>query len=414
MDVTLQVLEQAGEALLGLLMQPYYYVGLLLLMLYFYWQMKLERRMFHVKLHSPSKRWLLSVLWGWAVGLTASVPMLFLGSLLQVDALLWLWTITLILSLFRIRFLCFTYATGILTLLHAIAVIIEDMEIIKIESSILLRIWESLTMIHAPSLLALIAILHLLESLLMKLQAAEVTTPIYIESKRGKTIGAMQFQAFWIIPVFLLVPDSSTLSLAWTPWFSGPWQEGWAWITFPVLIGFSEWSRSQWPEPKLRRSAKRMLMYSVVVLAMAIGAEMLTWLIIPAAVAILVMHEFFIVRDRFHEEDQPPMYVHDERGLLVLDVIPGSPAEELGISSGEVLRRVNGKDVRSQEMLHQAIRENAAFIKLEVINRDDESKFLQRAMYEGEHHQLGIILSPDDETQRKITAKKSGLLAMFK
>lgn len=265
-----------------------------------------------------------------------------------------------------------------------------------------------------PSLLALIAILHLLESLLMKLQAAEVTTPIYIESKRGKTIGAMQFQAFWIIPVFLLVPDSSTLSLAWTPWFSGPWQEGWAWITFPVLIGFSEWSRSQWPEPKLRRSAKRMLMYSVVVLAMAIGAEMLTWLIIPAAVAILVMHEFFIVRDRFHEEDQPPMYVHDERGLLVLDVIPGSPAEELGISSGEVLRRVNGKDVRSQEMLHQAIRENAAFIKLEVINRDDESKFLQRAMYEGEHHQLGIILSPDDETQRKITAKKSGLLAMFK
>lgn len=34
-----------------------------------------------------------------------------------------------------------------------------------------------------------------------------------------------------------------------------------------------------------------------------------------------------------------------DRGLLVVDVVPGSPAEEMGLARGDVVTRVNGREV---------------------------------------------------------------------
>jgi serine protease Do len=33
-----------------------------------------------------------------------------------------------------------------------------------------------------------------------------------------------------------------------------------------------------------------------------------------------------------------------DRGLLVVDVVPGSPAEEMGLARGDVMTRVNGRE----------------------------------------------------------------------
>jgi serine protease Do len=36
-----------------------------------------------------------------------------------------------------------------------------------------------------------------------------------------------------------------------------------------------------------------------------------------------------------------------DRGLLVVDVVPGSPAEEMGLARGDVVTRVNGREVNN-------------------------------------------------------------------
>ncbi|MDF2662100.1 MAG: Trypsin-like serine protease, partial [Paenibacillus sp.] len=37
------------------------------------------------------------------------------------------------------------------------------------------------------------------------------------------------------------------------------------------------------------------------------------------------------------------------------------------------------------------------FCKLEVINTEGHSKFVQRALYSGDHHLLGVLLAPDEK-----------------
>ena len=99
----------------------------------------------------------------------------------------------------------------------------------------------------------------------------------------------------------------------------------------------------------------------------------------------------------FREASNSPYYVHDERGLRVLAVIPGTPAEAMGIAAGEILHKVNGQSVRTKDELYAALHVNSAFCKLEVLNHEGQIKFAQRARYAGEHHQLGVVLAPDEK-----------------
>src|SRR5690606_29984166 len=97
------------------------------------------------------------------------------------------------------------------------------------------------------------------------------------------------------------------------------------------------------------------------------------------------------------EATRVPLYVNDTRGLRILGIVPGTPAETMGLAAGEILHKVNGVRVRTKEELYEALVLNPAFCKLELLNLDGELKFAQRARYAGEHHQLGVILAPDEQ-----------------
>jgi S1-C subfamily serine protease len=98
------------------------------------------------------------------------------------------------------------------------------------------------------------------------------------------------------------------------------------------------------------------------------------------------------------ETSQSPLFIHSEQGLKILAVLPGSSAAELGLQAGEIIHKVNLVPVLTKQELHQAMRLNPAFCRLEVINLEGNIKFVSRAIYAGDHHELGILLAPDAET----------------
>lgn len=261
-----------------------------------------------------------------------------------------------------------------------------------------------------PALLVLAGMLHLAEALLARWQGARLAAPLFLEGKRGKVIGGYQLEAFWPLPLFLLVPSGAgTGDLPWQPLLGG----GLGLVSLPVIIGFSEMTLSLLPARKAARTSGRLLAYSVILLGVSLLASAWSPLTLVAALLALLLHEGLNWYSALEERSTSPSFVHPPVGRKVLAVLPDSPAEEMGILPGEVLLKVNGVLLTEAAQLHDALRMNPAYCKLEVQNRDGESKYMQRPIYDGDHHQLGMILVPEPDEAVTAAAKPTSIFGII-
>ena len=380
-----------GEALLQLFTQPFYYIAVILIALIYHRQLLQERRLFHVRLQSSITQTIRALLGGIVIGVIVSVVSIFLGAHLTLASVICIWAATLVLALFRIRYLCFAYAAGLLGVVQFGLNVASGWQ----PEGWLGSVTEALRALDMPALLVLAALLHLGEAMLVRLQGVTMASPLLFEGKRGKLVGGYQLQHFWPVPLLILVPvTGSGAELAWNPLLNAG--GGYMLMALPILLGFGEVTQSMLPGQKVQISAKRLLFYGTGLLVLSLLAAWWSPLMVVAALAAFIGHEFLVWYSGFEEQHRSPVFVHPVHGLKVLGVIPDSPAEELGIEAGETLYKVNGVMVHSPEELHRALRMNPAFCKLEVRNHQGESKFMQRAIYEGEHHQLGVLMAPDN------------------
>lgn len=406
MNETLELLTSLGTAVIHLLIQPYYYIALLFIVLYYRRQVALERKLIHVKQHSWGLETWRTVWSGLVMGLLVSVAAVALGISLPPDAVICIWIVSLVLMLFRVRFLCFAYSIGLLGIIQFIFSFFPD----ALQAGTAGRLVTALREMDIPALLVLAGLLHLAEALLARWQGARLASPLFLEGKRGKVVGGYQLEAFWPLPLFLLVPSAAgTGDLPWQPLLGG----GLGLVSLPVIIGFSEMTQSLLPARKAARTAGRLLAYSVVLLGVSLLASVWSPLTLVAALLALLLHEGLNWYSALEERSTSPMFVHPPAGRKVLAVLPGSPAEELGILPGEVLLKVNGVLLTEASQLHDALRMNPAYCKLEVQNREGESKYLQRPIYAGDHHQLGMILVPDPDEAVTAAAKPTGIFGII-
>lgn len=401
MEIVREMGDLLGIAFIQLASGPFYYLAVFFLILQYTRQMRLERELFAVKLHDWKWLALRALGTGLLVGIGISVAAAFIGASLSPSAVLWFWGIAALLLLIRIRYLCFAYSAGIVTLLQWIVGFTQ----LQDRADWLGSMASSLARIDAAGLLLLVALLHLAEALLVRLQGDKLSTPLFLEGKRGKLVGGYMLQGFWPVPLLLLVPVSAETgassaaqtTLPWTTLLGGMGAEGWTFVALPMIIGFTEMTRSLLPAAKARHAAKGLLIYSIALGAAAMLAWWLPALLPVAALVSIALHEALVWRSRAMEARREPLYVNDARGLRILGIVPGTPAEAMGLAAGEVLYKVNGVRVSTKEELYLALAANSAFCKLEALTVGGEPKFAQRARYAGEHHQLGVILAPDEQ-----------------
>ncbi|WP_339060458.1 hypothetical protein [Tepidibacillus marianensis] len=191
------IIQQTLITFSSLFLQPLLYLGVILLVLQYRRQIQLERKLFSTRIHSLAHEVLISISYGFLGGIIASGLMIGLGVVFQPTGIWILWLITGILSLFHIRFLCLSYSTGVLGIVISILKLLPEPS-----SSYLHPIWKEMMSIHVPSLIAIVAILHLVEGILIRLQAGKQATPLFIETKRGKLVGAITCNLFGWYPYF--------------------------------------------------------------------------------------------------------------------------------------------------------------------------------------------------------------------
>ncbi|MFM9279989.1 serine protease [Paenibacillus jiagnxiensis] len=392
------------NACLQLLTQPFYYISIIVVALGYRRQMLLERKLFHTRLHGWWPQTWRTIWSGLAAGLFVSAIGLFIGAHLTTGAVISLWVCTGLLMLLRVRYLCFAYAAGMLGVVQFVVSLADGWQ----PEGWLGNVAAVIRGLDMPALLLLVAVLHIAEALLLLWKRGTSATPMYFEGKRGRLVGGYRMEDYWPVPLLLLVPvQEGGLTLPWPTLFGD--QTGYMLAALPVIIGFSGLTTGRLPLHKAANSAKRLLLYSLVLLALSLLAGWWSPLMLVAALFSFLAHEALVWFDSFEESQLSPLYVHPEEGLRVLAVLPGSPADELDIIAGESVYRVNGMLIRSREDLHQALRINAAFCKLEIRNLRGESKFLQRGLYEGDHHQLGLVFAPDADEGWSVPTRQASI-----
>ncbi len=237
----------------------------------------------------------------------------------------------------------------------------------------------------------LLGFLLIAEGLFVYRNGAHNTSPRLRKSPRGLTVGAHQARRLWVVPLFLLIPTGDiTPPFSWWPvvhWGS----ESYSILLVPFMVGFQLRIQSTLPVIAIKQVGKNVLWLGILVLALAAGALWVPILAVIAAAAALLGREIISYRHRIHEQGHPFYFSPKSTGLTVLGVLPGSPAAKMALQIGETIQKVNGMEVSDERGFYQALQQNSAHCKLVVIDVNGQIRFTQCALYEGEHHELGVL-----------------------
>ncbi|MEC0249976.1 S1C family serine protease [Bacillus halotolerans] len=247
-----------------------------------------------------------------------------------------------------------------------------------------------------PALAVFLGLLVIAEGAVAYRSAHVKTSPGLVVSSRGLPIGQQLANRIWLLPLFILVPGNGLEShLSWWPVFSVP-GGSFHFLLIPYFVGFGQRVQGSLPETSIRITAKRVCILGLIV--SALGAASLLWtpLAGAAACAAVLGRIFLSVKQRVNDNAAPFYFSKRDQGLMVLGIIPNTPAEDLELKIGEIITKVNGVPVKHVSDFYEALQRNRAYVKLEIIGLNGEIRFDQRASYEGEHHELGILFVKDD------------------
>lgn len=355
-------------------------------------RVKRERKNFHTRTEDAffELRQLLPV--GLIIGLVISLITIVSGLVVPFAVVIVVAVMTLLLSLpVRVRLLSPVYTVGIafFILLFTAG---QDWGI-----PVIGQYFESIEAKIYPSVVLLLALLVVGEGLLIRSNAWKGTSPKLIQSRRGQTVGVHEVKRLWMLPVFLLIPGEVLQSpFAWWPVFEMG-DQLYSLMLVPFAVGLQQQIQGDLPKEAIRLHGGRVISLGILVLAVAVAGYWFPLASIAAVVLGIVGRELIYLVQRIRDENRPFYFSKQNQGVMILGVLPQSPAAKMELQVGELVSKVNGFQVKDEKSFYEAIQRNAAHCKLEVLDTNGQIRLVQRALYEGDHHQLGILFVQDEK-----------------
>ncbi|MBS4200357.1 PDZ domain-containing protein [Bacillus sp. FJAT-49732] len=370
-----------------LFLHPILYFSILLAITAGYFRVKRERRDFHVRVHGLFHELQSLLPAGFAAGLILSLLFVSLGLTIPFPIIAFIAILTLILGLVGNARLLSPALTIGLALLFLFVAHIFSFEIPYFNNS-LTSIDPSFFMGTA----ILLGILTITEGILMLKNGLKDVSPKLRKSRRGLTVGALQTKRLWLLPFFLFLP-SGPINAPFEWWPVINWgTESYSFILVPFLLGFQQQIQTTLPGNVVKRLGKHVLSLGIVITAIGSVSFLMPYYI-PAIAAFLAIIGRLLISyfHRVREGSTLYYFTPKNSGIMVLDVLPESPADKMGLKTGEIIQTCNNIKVHNKQDLYEALLKNRAYCKLEVFDKNGEIRLVQRALYEGDHHELGIL-----------------------
>jgi hypothetical protein len=248
-----------------------------------------------------------------------------------------------------------------------------------------------------PSLAVILGLLLITEGFLILKNGPHGTSPKMVKSKRGQRVGVHSVKRLWLLPVFLLIPGNALhLPFDWWPVF----QLGggnYSLILVPFAIGFQQQIQGILPKEGIQILGKRVMALGIFITLLSAAGYWFPLATIGVVALAVIGREVLSLMQRVNDEALPFYFSKKNHGLMILGIIPESPASKMTLQVGELITKVNGVAVQDETMFYEALQKNRAHCKLEVLDTNGEVRLLQRALYEGDHHELGILFVQDEK-----------------
>jgi len=291
-----------------------------------------------------------STIFGAFGGIITTVIFIYLGVAIIPKDFMYILIAAIILSCINPRYMCFAYAGSIVSLFNLIL---------------------GYPKIQIPQVMSVVAVLHMVESLLIFLNGSKSKTPFLFETK-DQLIGGFNMNRFWPIPFVIFIGDG---------WIQP--------ITLMAIISYGDYSISMYPYKKIIKTSITLFLYSLILLYISKTSQ---YLFLSPIFAFLG-HEYIVLRNKRIEDKKIPIFKSPNRGVRVLDIIPNSIAHKLNIKIGDILLKVNGVEVNNSKDLEDIMIIRSNKIKIEFFNIKSG---LTIKRYSGKRKSLGLIIVPRD------------------
>lgn len=352
MDLFLEILGFSLENLLDTLKSPLFLLVLGLIFIQYRKIGKLERQILGLNTSSIIYNLIVSTGFGLLGGLLASIVFLGLGTAINPEDFYYILPLAIFLSLINPRFICFSYAGGIIALISLVFGVFK---------------------VNIPGILMVVGVLHLVESLLILLDGKTMRIPIFMERDR-QIVGGFMLNRFWPLPFTVFVNGPSVYP-----------------ITIIAILGYGDYALTSMPGKKARETAASLFIYSLTLLILANMSQNYRVFQYLGAIFSILGHETVIYLGGKKERLGSYIFKPSPYGLKILDVLPNSIGQAMGLASGDIITSLNGERIYSERDIEEILIYKPTYIWLEAFTMDKKMVTRDFQDYRKGIRRLGLL-----------------------
>lgn len=340
---------------------------------------KIEKQVIGINKESVINRVFTSSILGILGGVIGSLIILSLGITIEKNDFSYILIISLILMLIHPRLVCLSYSGGLISLFSIIT---------------------GYPKLNVSNLMAVVAVLHLVESFLILIDGTRSKIPIFIERK-GNIVGGFSMTRYWAVPFTILVTTSTSLS---TNTMNMP--HWWPLLSVDIIgnlityfmtgiiaiLGYGDNAITEFPKEKTKKTAKSLIIFSISLLTLSIIANKHSSLNIVVALFAPIAHEIVIYLSKKKEQMGNPVFDCVDYGLRVLDTFPKGIGEKLGIESGNIIKSINETRVYDRKDMKYVLLSDPKIIKVSFYDNDRKLRTKSYKRKNKEKLHFGILV----------------------
>lgn len=361
-----------------------------------------------------------SILFGLITGVIGSIVTTVTGLTFgNTGGLYFVIVLSLLLMMIKPRYLCLSYSGGLLSL---IILVVNSLYGRGYEGNGIVKFIHSNINFDVSALMAMVAVLHLVEALLMWFDGSTGATPVFME-KDGKLQGAFIMQRFWFMPVLIYIYMKGSAAgadivatPAWWPVFKPAISQNllkdaiFAASPLLVMLGYSDFAVTTDVKSKVKRSSIGLLIFSILLLLLSYFSTKYYILKYVAVIFAPLAHEGLILYERYRENNGVPIFSFKEDGIIVVDTVPDSPAAKMGIRPGDTIVGINNNPVKNLEDAEEVLKTYLTYLWIDLLDREGNKRTVQHWDVNNGITSLGIITVPKSGFGVPYVKEKEGIL----